>query len=132
MPNPNESSQILQKLRPDTRAVVARRCAGMLLLLNSGIAASTMGACSTITERLQFGPAFLAEGPQRMDGVPVHQFAKVGKGLVGCEIRVDDHMSDRLRLFDHAAARYDTHPADQRVTLTSAESSASSWTSASA
>jgi hypothetical protein len=43
---------------------------------NSGIAASTMGACSTITERLQFGLALLAEVPQRMGCVAVHQLAK--------------------------------------------------------
>jgi len=31
MTNPNESSRILQRLRPDTRAVVAKRRARMLL-----------------------------------------------------------------------------------------------------
>jgi hypothetical protein len=55
---------------------IAKCRARIRLMLNSGIAASTMGACSTITERLQFGLAMLAEVPQRMGCVAVHQLAK--------------------------------------------------------
>ena len=45
-------------------------------MLNLVIAAFTMGACSTITERPQFGLALLAEVPQRMGCVAVDQLAK--------------------------------------------------------
>jgi hypothetical protein len=52
---------------------------------------------------MQFGPAFLAESSQRIDGVAVHQLAQVRKGLVGREISVDYQMNDRLRLFSITA-----------------------------
>jgi hypothetical protein len=32
-----------------------------------------LSVCSTIIECLQFGPAFLAESPQRIAGVALHQ-----------------------------------------------------------
>src|SRR5262245_32598442 len=82
---------------------------------SSKAAESSPFTCSTVIECLQFGSAFLTESPQRIDGVTVHQLAKLGKALVGCEVRVDDQMNDRLRFFDHGGARYDPHPADQRV-----------------
>src|SRR5262249_33225556 len=63
----------------DTRAVVAKRCARMLRLPNSGIAASTLSTCSMVVECLQFGAALLAEGPQRISRVDVHQLAKFQK-----------------------------------------------------
>ena len=48
-----------------------------------------------VTKCLQFGLAFLAESPQRIDGVAVHQLANFREGPVGREIH------DRVRLPDH-------------------------------
>ena len=69
-------AQNSSKAGPDTRAVVAKRCARMLLSLNSGIAASTLSTCSMVVECLQFGAALLAEGSQRIRCVAVHQLVK--------------------------------------------------------
>jgi hypothetical protein len=56
---------------------------------------------SLILESLQFGAAFFAEGAQRIDRATAYQFAQLRNRFVRRTIRLNNHVNDCLRLFDH-------------------------------
>jgi hypothetical protein len=56
---------------------------------------------SLILESLQFGAAFFAEGAQRIDRAAANQFAQLRNRFVRRTIRMNNHVNDCLRLFDH-------------------------------
>jgi hypothetical protein len=64
---------------------------------------------------LQFSAAFLAEGTQRIYRVVVYQLSQLRKRLVRCDICVDNHANDRLRLFNHGRTSQHAHLAYQRI-----------------
>src|SRR4051812_20242152 len=103
--------------RPKTRGLPRRAAESMPTAVEVSVpnVGAALSACSEILERLQFEPAFLTKGTQRIHRMTGDQGSQLRERFVWCEISVDNHSDDRLGLFDDGSGRHDAHLAYQRV-----------------